>query len=332
MTRLRYILSSALLAISLTASPAAADRFEWPATAAKTIAAQERATYWRELRRGDRYALQATEVSPLQRKALVGQAQKAYELAIAAQPQRGEPHYRLGELLYNHYLTGQRLFSRRAAEQVIEHWLAFERLEPLDPRVTSVLFERALLRTRLATDDDLRAGIADYETLIRRTDLNALEPELASIWLGNLAEMYMMVGDLDASVSLYQRSMTYFAKASNAFGLAVALDRDGQGAKAREVMLTYADGSGFRQFQRDLREGEIFFVPPGEELYYLALGFEATGAYREAIVHYRKFIASGAHPQFQARARDNAAYLEKRLAEGSLRPTPVKPEVQTLPF
>jgi tetratricopeptide (TPR) repeat protein len=203
--------------------------------------------------------------------------------------------------------------DREGAERTLAHWTAFERLAPLDPRVRNTLFSRALLHTKLATEADFWHAIGYYEKLLSRSDLDTSLSENVATWLGNLAETYMMVGELEKAVATYGRALEFQNRALYAFGLGVALDRLGHGAKARELVGNYATNGGIDALIAD----NIFFVPYGELYYYQALAYEALGEYDTAIVKYRQFIASGAHPRYQPRAVENLQrVLATRKAKG----------------
>ena len=124
-----------------------------------------------------------------------------------------------------------------AAEVVLTHWHAFTDLAPLDPRANPLLFERALLHTKMLLlgtpepERHLRLAATDYQTRIDREVGSGRD--LTST-MGNLAETYMMLGDLDRSVAAYEAVLRVGSDASTTYGLAVALDRDGQGTRARE--------------------------------------------------------------------------------------------------
>jgi tetratricopeptide (TPR) repeat protein len=202
------------------------------------------------------------------------------------------------------------LRDRRAAERALAHWEAFGRLAPLDPRVRETLFRMAIVHTKLAGQADLERAADAYALLFERTDLSTIRGDTAGTWLANLAETYMMIGRLDDAIVTYQRALSYANRALYAYGLAVALDRDEQGRKAREIMRDYVASDRLRELDQ---EG-IFFVPEGERNYYLALGHEVMGNLEAAVAHYRLFIDSGAHPRYQPRAIANLRDVEKALA------------------
>ncbi|HWN67473.1 MAG TPA: tetratricopeptide repeat protein [Haliangium sp.] len=297
------------------------------------LRAAEDLEYQIQMARGDDLAVQAMEsrgMRAVQRRRwvpsheLAVRAVEAYEAAAKARPDAAEPHHRAAEVLHAHFLDSPStsadpvLTDRVIAERALAHWQAFAERAPLDPRVTSTLFDRALVRTRLATTPDFEQAVVCYETLVERADLRSMSAEGVATWLANLAETYMMVGRLADSIETYRRALEYRPDSTYGYGLAVALDRDGQTALAREVMLSYAAADRMRDLTRD----GVFFVPAGEIEYYLALGHEALEDFDQAAVHYRRFIASGAHPRYQARATENLRRVEQAMARGSRRATP----------
>ncbi|WP_428265275.1 hypothetical protein [Haliangium sp.] len=312
------------------AEPTGADQDPVPAEAAAEVA------YRRELDKGDEYAVLALEARSMRRPPglrarspstvhmtrLALAAVEAYENAAALRPQAAEPHLRAAQVLHEYFLSprgvgvGYPLIRDRArAEQALAHWQSFEDRAPLDPRVVDTLFERGLVHTRLAGQRDLENAIACYETLLERIDPSQVLSINYGIYLGNLAETYMMVGRVEDAIATYERALDHGNRATHGYGLAVALDRDGQTTRAREVMLTYAMADQLR----DLADGGTFFVPEGEKDYYLALGYESLGEMALAARHYRRFIASGAHPRFQPRARDNLRRVEAEVSRAPVR-------------
>jgi hypothetical protein len=114
------------------------------------------------------------------------------------------------------------------------------------------------------------------------------------------------------------------ARVSTVYGLAVALDRDGSGDQA--IRRIQAHGvEGMESFTRDFQRRSVFFVPEGEAYYYFALLNEAFGNYGAALDSWTRYIASGAHPEFQPRAREHVAALRK-LKVNPVPPPPSAPD------
>lgn len=323
---MRRAVAMLLFALCVTAPEAAADTdfvapdpsdfdFSWNDPDESRLDAYEKA-----MATGDSYALRAARwLDPTgmgmiaERQSLAARAVEAYEKAAKADPSKAEPHYRAAEVINAHFLSRDQDFAQAHARLAIHHWTEFQRLAPRDPRVMTILFRRSLIYTKLATEEDFAHAVADLELLLKLNDLSAVPARDASVWLGNLAEMYMMQDRLDEAITTYERALDLSKSVSHALGLAVALDRHGQKAMAREVAHLYMSEGSFNQFYYQLRRGEIFFVPDGEEHYYLAMAHEALGLLSQARAHYLDFIMSGAHPEFDERARENVAALEKQI-------------------
>jgi tetratricopeptide (TPR) repeat protein len=213
-------------------------------------------------------------------------------------------------------------------ELAIEAWDEFEKRAPLDPRVGEILLKRAVLSTKLVngTAGDrrhLESAGRDYQAALDRSD------GLAGVrgdeqLLGNLAETYMMLDRLDDAIATYLQAIAVgAARVSTVYGLAVALDRDGSGDQAIRRILAQGAG-GFDAFNKEYTSGSVFFVPAGESNYYFALVNEAFGNYGIALDQWNAYLASGAHPEFQPRAREHIDRLHKKhvRAEPTLPPEP----------
>ena len=191
-----------------------------------------------------------------------------------------------------------------------------------DPRATPLLVERAVLHTRmllLGTDDPrghLQRAADDYQA---RIDREASSGRDLSTTMANLAETYMMLGDLDRAIAAYESVRRLGRDASATLGLAVALDRDGQGVRARELARSVGI-DGFEIFKSKVEQsGEIFYVPEGERYYYFALAEEALGLDTSALGHWDLFLASGAYPMYGPRATANRAAVAGRIAASARR-------------
>jgi len=268
----------------------------------------------------------------------------AYRGASRAKPRSAEPWFRIASVLDSFFFDGcdSELLqhprpkscnapgapaSRNArARELLEAWDTFEAISPLDPRVNEVLYKRAILRTKLlgATTQTiplLRAVTKDYEALLDRQDgLTAGRPDGI---LGNLAETYLMLGDIDRAIDTYRQAIRGGGGVSTIYGFAVALDRDGRGDQALGVIRSQGI-EGAEEFEKSFNLGAIFFVPTGEEEYYFALAAEAFGNNTAAAEHWRAFISSGAHPQYHPRAKE---HLDKLSLRNSVRiKVPLSPD------
>lgn len=297
----------AIIALTIVTGPtslARADEF-WAEAAGENVESD----YSAAMRNGDVYAERAARLyrrSRYRARSFAYRAIEAYERAAKARPETAEPHYRAAAVLYAHYIQNEDFPEADKIRRAIEHWQAFERLAPMDPRLVDILINRSLAQTHLATKDSLKAAAADYERILSMLDAGSVNPASIATWTMNAAEIHMMLGELSTAIAMYERALDLEARALYAYGLAVALDRDYQGARAREVMRAYAITDRLRA----LDEPGVFYVPKGEIFYYYALGYEVLGDTEKAIRYYESFIASGANPQFQDRARKNMRALE----------------------
>ena len=332
-------ITSVLLAASLVLGTVAhANVWDTAIKAGVADAAQD--TYDTELRQGDEHAMLANTQGAAYRvvKNQVELATKAYRAAALAKPSDPEPWFRLGRMLYSFYiecndttlrtnrsiLCDPRQINRARSEEILEAWDKFETLAPLDPRLSvgpfgdnEILFKRAILHTKLAGKAHLEAAASDYEKIMARMDAADGAGEHV---VGNLAETYMMVGRIEESIEMYRQALRGASDTSTWYGFAVALDRDERTNQALEVI------SALGREQRDtfharVIRGDTFFVPEGEKFYYFALVDEALGLEDDAINYWRQYIASGAHPQYQPRAR---AHLDALLRKKRVRTLPIE--------
>ncbi len=241
---------------------------------------------------------------------LVNTAARSYEAAAKARPDLAEPHWRAANVLYGFLVDCDAIFNvicvdhvdAKLYRRILGHWHAIEEVDPLDPRITQILFDRAIMHTKLATDDDLRASIVDYETYLDRVDVKNYQ-NLATTF-GNLAESHMMVGDLEEAIDTYKMAVDAEYRTSLYYGLAVAYDRDGQGVIAREIIRELGQ-ERYDKWVEEVLSGETFYVPDGEVYYYHALASDALGHPKESADYWQLYLDSGAHPIYQPRARDN---------------------------
>ncbi len=318
------------LLVSILLAAATAHANVWEHAIGGDLSEAQLATFNEFMTRGDEAVGQATgrSVSLSEIKAQLRRAEDFYRKAAAVRPSSPEPYYRIAELLHSFYFCDdggpylqappitcdRNLTDMAIARRVIDAWDKFEQLAPLDPRVTELLTERAILHTKLVVDTPngrahLEAAAHDYKAYLDRNDAAGLPR--SEVAVGNLAETYMMLGDLDQAITLYGEAVRAGSTPSIVYGLAVALDRDGRADQARELIVD-SGVSSFEIYRKEFRDHQVFYVPAGEEHYYLALIFEAFGEVEEAIDHWQRYIASGAHPEFQPRAKEHLQALDKQ--------------------
>ncbi len=260
-----------------------------------------------------------------QARKLLERGVRSYEKAAELMPDRAEPHWRAGMALFamrvdcstpddstilcdgtSNYVDVQ------IYERILRHWAAAEELAPLDPRIKPFLFERALMHTKLATTRHLALARDNYEKLLDTG--STLEIQRASIGntRGNLSETYMMLGDLDHAIASYRETILVDSSTAQMYGLAVAYDRDEQGAKAKEIIRALGEDA-FVAWNEDVELHKTFYVPEGEVWYYKGLILEGLGRDKEAVVAWKRFLDSGAHPSYQPRAQDHYDKLKAKL-------------------
>jgi tetratricopeptide (TPR) repeat protein len=305
--------AAAIALALLAAAPAVAGT--WDVRDGETVRRQD--NYDKAMDDGDQAAIIAAggATSPKRLKQLVASAVRSYERAAEARPDAAEPHWRAANVLYGFYLDCDDPFAAplclgdtvdaKLYRRIIAHWDAFEKNAPLDPRIDDILFDRAILHTKLATDRDIARAIDDYVAILDR------QLSVDSAVVGNLAESYMMLGDLDAAIERYQEAVSAHGETSTLYGLAIAYDRDGQGKKAREIIDALGPDA-FESWVERVEKGDIFYVPDGEVFYYYAVAYEALGRDAEAIKSWKRYLEKGAHPRFHPRARDNLHALTQR--------------------
>lgn len=330
---------SLLIVLALAAS-ASASVWDRALTSPEDEAARE--LYDAKMLEGDTATLSATIQSTNVASNLesIRRAEAAYRAAASVRPREAEPYYRIGNLLYQMYYNCDQLYTQLPtcnpgnmahAEAVIAAWEEFEKRAPLDPRISEILLSRALLNTKLidgspADRRHLEKAARDYQAALDRSDgLSATRGD--EQLLGNLAETYMMLDQLDDAIASYYRAIAAgAARVSTVYGLAVALDRDGSEEQAlRQIQGQGAEG--LEAFTKECIRHNVFFVPSGESAYYFALASEAAGNYGAALTLWQRYIASGAHPEFQPRAREHI----EQLRDKHVHPDPLPPELNPPP-
>lgn len=316
-----------MLLIVLLAATAHASVWDRAVTSPEDETAKE--LYDAKMLEGDTATLSSTIESASLRTRLIAikRAEAAYRAAAAVRPREGEPYFRIGNLIYEVHFDCDSLMARPLTCSVdlatpermraaVEAWDELEKRAPLDPRIGEILRSRAILSTKLidgsASDKrHLESAARDYQAALDRSDGLAGSTSDEQL-LGNLAETYMMLGRLDESIATYLQAVSAgAARVSTVYGLAVALDRDGSGDQAQRRILSQGS-QGFDAFDKEYRRGAVFFVPAGEANYYFALAHEAFGNYGTALEFWNRYLASGAHPEFQPRAREHVEQLRKK--------------------
>lgn len=250
-------------------------------------------------------------------RALALRAADAYEKAAELSPRHPEPHYRAAEILNGFFVDGQDYSPPpHPTMRAIRHWNRFLELAPADPRAEDVLFTRSLAYTKLGGDKNFEKAAADYESILSIIDTASAEPAQVATIMTNAAEVYMGIGKLDRAIELYTAGLEHNREQVYAYGLAVALDRNGQHVRAREVMANY-------RFRIDVMRPQppqlvtFFFVPRGDEFWYYALGQESNGDLASARNYYKQYLRFQGNSRYADLARRHIQRLDDLIKRGA---------------
>jgi tetratricopeptide (TPR) repeat protein len=150
---------------------------------------------------------------------------------------------------------------------------------------------------------------------------NGLDERPGSVLLwGNSAETAMALGRLDDAIRRYEIAVDNAPYGDvewqlALYGLAVALDRDGQVERARHTIQ--------RVLERDpslsrLHDEGVFFAPAGDLYYYEGLGHEVAGDRTRARAAFARFVQAQPHSRWIVRARAHLALLGTRAEPGPI--------------
>lgn len=266
--------------------------------------AEETSDFWREVRapgtrRAQTLILHGRRMLYLwdratgahEKAALLESAIERFALARQYTPNDPEPLYLLAQStgLYERPVRGAE--PERRVDEAIEMYTA---LRAMDPE-----YERYAVGRDLGTLYSRQGNHAQATQEYERALAAALDPRMTSTTHSNMAESYMLSGDLNEAVRHYEVSIDLAphlppqaepskALALGHWGLASALDRLGEHRaaleSARQAMSVYG-GS-----MEVLRSDGVFFDPPSEIHFYEGLGYlakaetqgDANGRRREA--------------------------------------------------
>ncbi len=235
-------------------------------------------------------------------------AKDAYLLAVKADPTAADPHYKIATLTLAYFSYRPAPPSKYLKQQVL-HCNLFEKKSPFDSRLSSVYFWRAIALTKLADKASLTAAIIDYDKELATYDLsNPLVRSDSANVIGNRAEVLMMLGRLRESISGYELAIDYGNDTVHGYGLAVALDRNGQYTRARQVVTQFARHDA----SNALSNSGTFFVPAGERYYYIALREEGRGNPVAAIAAYQTYLRLVPTSPWTTQAQSNIKILIKK--------------------
>ncbi|MBL4634469.1 MAG: hypothetical protein JKY56_11385 [Kofleriaceae bacterium] len=147
--------------------------------------------------------------------ALTSLATDAYLKAAESDPTQGDPHYRIAALTHAYLTFHNNSSPAHLLRREIEHYNLFEKKSPLDARLESVWFGRAIARTKLGGKANLIAGVDDYDRHLATIDVSSpLHQRSAARTHGNRAELLMMLGRLPESIAGYEQALAFSSSSS----------------------------------------------------------------------------------------------------------------------
>ena len=242
-----------------------------------------------------------------------------YRQAIAFAPELAEAYFHLGNALTTMvadcsmnsanpmsktWCLAEFAFDKTRAREAARAMLTFVKLAPLDPRTEDCLGALTTMLTKITGPEELQQAVAVYAEIIERSDPQYINRTTVP----NLAEIYMMLGDVNRAITAYSQAVLAGSDVSSTLGLAVALDRASQGQQARQLIRALTP-EALQEWERGVAKGSTYYVPEGEVHYYKALVNDAQGFPLIAAQEYDLFVKSGAHPRFDARAKQNKSNL-----------------------
>lgn len=179
--------------------------------------------------------------------------------------------------------------------------------------------EEAACWHRLAAE---RSKLGQYAQAIADYDRDLAAGNAEGTVYANAAELLMALGRLDEAQDRYREAIRVDEEAGDRrqrapslalsyYGLGVALDRDDQPAAAREMIgrALLLDPHLTRLLGAQQPGGDVFFLPPGDVHYYVALALEVAGRRTEAEAAFREFVAKQPKSPWIKRARAHLAAL-----------------------
>jgi hypothetical protein len=123
----------------------------------------------------------------------------------------------------------------------------------------------------------------------------------------------MAMGRLDEAIARYRQAEDTAIPGSDEhklalWGLGVALDRDEQVEKSRDAVARAIDKD---PTMSKLSDDRVFFEPPGDKFYYLALGHEVAGERKEALAALSDYLVAQPRGRWARRARAHVDALKK---------------------
>ncbi len=203
-------------------------------------------------------------------------------------------------------------------EAALELLQKLGKADGLAMQASRIASEQGIVLSRLQRHAE---ALAAYERAMPLVDAsrrpNFIDERPASVLLwGNSAETAMALGRLDDAIRRFEIALDRAVYGENEwqlalYGLAIALDRDGQVERARRTME--------RVLERDpslqrLHDDGVFFEPPGDVFYYEGLAHETAGDRARAAIAFDEFLKAQPGSPHADRARTHFASLRKGAA------------------
>jgi tetratricopeptide (TPR) repeat protein len=200
-------------------------------------------------------------------------------------------------------------------EQALGALERMKRVDPLSLEAARIASEEGILLSRMGRFAEAMLAYERALPLIepmRRANSLDERPQSVLLW-GNSAETAMALGRLDDAIRRYEIAIDHAVYGEREWqlalwGLAIALDRDGQVERARTTVR--------RALERDpaltaLHDEGVFFAPAGDLYYYEGLGHEVAGDRVRARAAFGKFLGAQPASRYAGRARSHLADLAK---------------------
>ncbi|MEM9493951.1 MAG: tetratricopeptide repeat protein, partial [Myxococcota bacterium] len=279
--------------------------------------AEQRSSLWERVLTPDRDGYQhnlseARSLANNRDDSSVDRAARLVAAAVDLDPDNPRAHWILGQLERRREQWSQcaraldRVFALEPAFQpeASDRLFAEVSTRKVSGRGTDAYWEWALdydLALCLARAGQYESAIVHYKRILGRG-----VTDQAAVYLG-LGEAYMALGRLGEAIAKLRTAERH--KTSHIrlhYSLAVAYDRDEQGAQARAHLVKALASD--RNLSR-LRAPSAIFTPPADQYYYLGLAHASNGDSEWAIVYFRRYLHESPNSPWLGRVRQHLGDL-----------------------
>lgn len=237
---------------------------------------------------------------------LADQVLSLADQAVAQSPKDPSAHLMRAHALEVHDVDRPESCRPGRCEQALEALLRARDLDKNGVFAARIANELGLVYSKLSRFPE---ALAEYDRALnlvdgeRRTD--RIDEIDRSVLYGNSAETLMGMGRTDEAIARYRLARDAASPPEQSwllanYGLALALDRDDQGAAAfNAARKALEQDPEFYQ----LRDDGVFFEPLGDKWAYLALSYEAAGDLWRAHNTWRKYLATRPSAKWARRAQ-----------------------------